>query len=428
MGNRVLAGVLVLALVSAGGVGVGTVGGATDRSGEHARTAESGSDAGRAAEPIAGNLGRQGTDCNYTTTFGAAERSVVSVSAENESYGWGGSGWVYSVENGTAYVVTNWHVTHNATDVDVQFGEQGWRNATVVGSDLWTDLAVVAVENPPSTARALPVVESSPRRGQSVALVGTPFRNDWEASITRGIVSGEDRLVTVEALPGLNVTWADMIQTDAAANPGNSGGPLLNCEGAVLGVLNSGWGFTNAGVNFAISARVVREVVPALVANGSYPHSSLGADVANVGPDIAEANDLPVSTGVMVTAVEPGGPSDGKLREAPAFHLTEYVPYDGDVVLAVDGTRISDREDLLSYLLLETRPNETVSLTVLRNGENRTVEVTLGERPAIPPRPTENATVTNQTTTPDRTTAPNGTTAPSETTTVRERERTATPS
>jgi S1-C subfamily serine protease len=345
-----------------------------------------------------GHAERQQDDCNYRSLYDEASDGVVAVSVSNETGPIGeGSGWVYEMNNSTAYVVTNWHVIRNATEVDVQFNRGRWREAEVVGADLTTDLAVLRVENAPNSTTALRLARERAERGQSVAALGNPF--GLEESVSRGIVSGVERAVTVDYGGNVTSTIPDTIQLDAAVNPGNSGGPLVNCRGRVLGVNYAGVGPVDAGVNFAISTTVVREVVPALIENGSYRHSFLGIRPVDVDAALSEANDLDVTRGVMVVDVLPGGPADPELQGAPAIHRRTELPFGGDVILAMDETRIADTEDLLTYLLFETDPGDTVNVTVLRDGENLTVPVTLGERPPVTAPPPETPTTTPETTT-----------------------------
>ena len=417
MGKRLLVGIIVLALVSAG-----SVGGVTTPETRHAETGDAADATGPdAAAQVPANdslaphgaLGavsystRQRANCNYQQLYDNVSNSVVAINVSNETgpIG-GGSGWVYETNDSTAYVVTNWHVAFDATEIDVQFAGGEWREAEVAGSDFATDLAVLRVENAPESATALELAERPAERGQSVAVFGNPF--GLEESISTGVVSGVERAVTVQYPNNLTGVIPNTVQIDAAVNPGNSGGPLVNCEGRVLGVNYAGVGPVDAGVNFAIDASVVREVVPTLVENGSYRHSFLGIRPVNVGPTLAEVNNLSVVRGVMVADVLPRSPADGELQGAPAIDKRTGLPYDGDVILAADGEAIGDREDLLTFLLVETRPGETVNFTVLRDGMSRTVQVTLGERPSIPARP--------------RTTTPGTTTVepPTETTTTTE--------
>ncbi|WP_158058183.1 S1C family serine protease [Halorussus halophilus] len=400
MSQRLLAGLFVLVVVAAGSVGgVATIG--PDAMGAGAQDAETRtSDASGGAAAIDAPMAVEsptGSDsdskplqvqarCNYTRLFQTATNAVVTINVSNETgQVSGGSGWVYRVNEGTstAYVVTNWHVVYNATEYDVQFNDDRWREAELIGTDDATDTAVLRVTDAPDSAEELPIAEDQTRRGQRIAVLGQPF--GFEESISQGIVSGVERAVTFPYRDGFNRTLAPMLQTDSSTEPGNSGGPWVNCDGEVVGMTVGGAVF--ADVNFAIASRALREVVPTLIEDGNYRHSFLGVRVVGIGPEIAEENDLNVSRGVMVADVLPGGPADGQLRGAPAIDKETGNPFGGDVILAVDDTPVAEKEDLLTYLLLETEPGETVNFTVLRNDRNRTVEVTLGERPSFPAVP-----------------------------------------
>jgi S1-C subfamily serine protease len=192
--------------------------------------------------------------------------------------------------------------------------------------------------------------------------------------VTAGIVSGVDR-----TLPAPNdFSIPDAIQTDAPVNPGNSGGPLVDLDGTVVGVVNSGGG---DNVGFAVSAALTRRVVPSLVDDGSYEHSYMGIRLRPVGPLLARAND--VDRGVYVDSVVPDGPSRGVFEGSTGETTIEgvTVPTGGDVIVAMEDTPIPQRQALSAFLALETRPGDTIAVTVLRDGAEQTVDLTLGSRP-----------------------------------------------
>ncbi|MFC4988938.1 S1C family serine protease [Saliphagus infecundisoli] len=342
-----------LAGCSAENIGSVTANG-TDGDSEN-ETDESGNDS---APSAAGSTG------GYAAVYDDVIGSVVLVrvgggSAGSQGSGGGqGSGWVYR----DGYVVTNAHVVTDATDVQVRFAEGEWRDGSVVGTDASSDLAVIEVDEKPDYAEALSLVESQPAVGTEVLAIGNPY--GLEGSVTSGLVSGVNR-----SIPAPNgYTIPDGIQTGAPVNPGNSGGPLVTTDGEVVGVINSGGGENLA---FAISAALVDRVVPALVEDGSYDHPYLGIGFRTVTPEIASQAGLDGPRGVAVARVEPDGPSADALRQ-------------GDVVVGVAGRTIDDGQELSSYLALEASPEETVELAVRRDGERRTVSVTLGVRPERP--------------------------------------------
>ena len=304
----------------------------------------------------------------YRSTIDSVAQIQVYTSAPNPARG---TGFVYSDE----YVVTNQHVVEGAESVSLRFRESEWLSADVVGTDVYSDLAVLSVLDLPDTAAPLALAESDPAVGTEVVAIGNPFR--YSGSVSAGIVSGVNR-----TLPAPNdFSIPDAIQTDAAVNPGNSGGPLVTLEGDVVGVINSGGG---DNIGFAISAPLTRRVVPALLDDGEFEHSYMGVRLQTVGPLLAEANDVGERVGVYIAVVRDGGPSDGVLRgsagETSVAGRTG-VETGGDVVVALDDTPIPTREALASFLALRTSPGDTIDVTVLRDGEEQTVELTLGSRP-----------------------------------------------
>lgn len=310
---------------------------------------------------------------SYAALYDRAIDSVVKIVVRTPRGRSQGSGFVY---RGDGYIVTNQHVVGRADSVQVRFYDGTWKTGSVVGTDVYTDLAVVHVEQLPAGVDALPMATREPEPGQRVVALGSPY--GYEGTITHGIVSGVNRSMMTErgfAIP-------DTIQTDAPINPGNSGGPLVSLNGTVLGVNRAKRG-DNLG--FAISADVVRRVVPALIANGTYHHSFMGIKTIPVTPRIAAANDLETARGTMVTAVIEGGPSAGVFRTAEIVRTDAGVrlPVGGDVIVSVDGHPIRSQQDLSQYLMLHTRPGEQIDVTVLRDGDRVTVSVTLGQRPEL---------------------------------------------
>ena len=326
--------------------------------------------------------GQQRAACEFDAVFDEATASVVTIRTFDDGGERAqGSGWVYDRTGRTALVVTNQHVVEGALGADVRFSGGEWREVQeLVGLDPYADLAVLRVAPAPRYARPLPVSESLPDEGDDVAAIGSPL--GLEGSLTTGTVSATDRAVTVGGERTL-YTVADAIQIDTAINPGNSGGPLLDCSGEVVGVNFAGVSpEVGQNVNFAISASMVRRIVPELVANGTYNHSYLGVRATTLSPTVARVNDVEgPSQGVLVESVVAGGPADGVLRGSPETDRVTALPVGGDVVVAVEGTSVGDVEDLRDYLFEETRPGETVAVTVLRDGERVRVDATVGALP-----------------------------------------------
>lgn len=293
-----------------------------------------------------------------------------------------GSGWVWDTEG---HIVTNNHVVENAVEITVFFYNGLWADAELVAADPQADLAVIRVTDPTIIEMVpLPLAEGVPPEGYYTLAFGSPF--GLSGTMTKGIISAVGRSFPVgdPTTAGSRYSLPDVIQTDAAINPGNSGGPLVNLDGQVIGV-----NFAirsevraNAGVGFAIPVNVVERVVPALIAQGAYPYPYLGLGGSSIDPTVAEREGLtPNTLGIFVGSVAAGGPA------------AEAGLQIGDVITAIDGQEVRLFEDLISYLINETEPSQTVQLSVLRTGEVQTIDVTLGQRPLTPVAPVEQVTV-----------------------------------
>ncbi|MFB6352666.1 MAG: trypsin-like peptidase domain-containing protein [Halobacteriales archaeon] len=307
----------------------------------------------------------------YTRVYREAVDSVVLVQVTGPTFGSQGSGFVF---DDAGRVLTNQHVVADAERIDLRFADGRWRRASVLGTDVYSDLAVLEVQGAGVGIPALPFVEATPPIGTEVVAIGSPY--GLEGSLSVGVISGANRAIPTSG--GFSIP--DAVQTDAAVNPGNSGGPLVTLDGTVVGVIRSGGG---ENIGFAISAALVRRVTPALVEGRRYRHPYLGISLQPVTPPVAEANDLDRVAGVMVTDVVEGGPSDGVLRGVEGTELVDgiAVPVGGDVIVGIEGEPVPTPGALGQYLALETRPGRTVELTIVREGRERTVAVTLGARP-----------------------------------------------
>lgn len=271
------------------------------------------------------------------------------------------------------HVVTNAHVVGTASSTQVRFDEGTWSTGSVRGRDVHSDLAVIQVETVPEPATSLAFTENSPVIGQETVAIGNPY--NLNGSLTTGVVSGTDRLIPA---PG-GYQIPDAIQTDAAVNPGNSGGPLMSLDGTVFGVVNSKRG---DNIAFGISAALTQRVIPALIEDGEYEHAYLGVGLDNVTPTVATANDLDEPRGLLVIQTVKNGPAAGVLQESSLeFSDGRRVPIGGDIILEIEGTQMNSFEDLASYLSLQTQPEDTITLTILRDGSEQTVDLTLAARP-----------------------------------------------
>jgi len=305
----------------------------------------------------------------HATVYEEAIPSIGQIQVYTSNSSGSGTGWVFRDD----YVVTNHHVVENAESIWLRFSDSGWIEGTVVGSDIYSDLAVVSVPDLPQSANGLPLSRTDPAVGTEVVAIGNPF--GFSGSVSSGIVSGVDR-----AIEGPNnFSIPDAIQTDAPVNPGNSGGPLVTLSGNVVGVINSGGG---DNIGFAISAALTRLVVPELIETGEYRHSYMGVGIRDVDPLLAQANDVEEGVGVYVATVRTDAPADGVLRGSTGQTTVDGRTVDtgGDVIVALDGTPIPTSNALASFLALEASPGETISVTVLRDGRRRTRELELAAR------------------------------------------------
>jgi len=311
----------------------------------------------------------------FSSVFREAKDEVVQIRVlGGETRGSSGTGWLFDDDG---HIVTNEHVIGGATDVFIRFRETGWIQADLVGTDVYSDLGVLSVDDQPSVADPLPVAQADPPVGTEVLAMGNPF--GLSGSISAGIVSGVNRTLPAPN----NFSIPDAIQTDAAVNPGNSGGPLLDTEGDVIGVINSGGG---DNIGFAISGALASRVLPALIETGNYDHPFLGIRLAEVTPSIAAANDLETASGIYVDSVPSDGPSAGILQgsDGQTSSYGQVAPVGGDIIKRLDDTPIPTRQALASFLALETSPGETVDVEIVRDGSRQTVQVTIGTRPDPP--------------------------------------------
>jgi S1-C subfamily serine protease len=291
-----------------------------------------------------------------------------------------GSGFTCN-PTGSMVVVTNNHVVQDAINITVTFKNGNGYAATILGADPYADLAVLSTDAPQSEYKPLEIVDSSTLEvGDFLIAVGTPY--GLAGSMTTGIVSSLGRTITEDLSGGYPI--ANVIQTSTPINPGNSGGPLLNSQGKVVGITTA-IVTDSEGLGFAIPSSTVLREIGSLVAEGSYTkHSWLGASGTDMTYEIAQAMNVDTTYGWLIAQVTSGGPADsaglkGGTRQTAVGGQT--VVLGGDIVTAFDGTRIKDMDDLSTYLEDKTMPGQTISVTVIRNGETLTVSLKVGTRP-----------------------------------------------
>jgi 2-alkenal reductase len=300
-----------------------------------------------------------------------------------------GSGWVYDAEG---HIVTNYHVVQDASEVEVDFPSGLKVDGEVIGVDKDSDLAVVRVSVPSSELRPLPLGDSEQLKvGQTVVAIGNPF--GLRGTMTVGIVSALGRtLPSMKEAPGGGTFVAgDIIQTDAALNPGNSGGPLLNLNGEVIGVNRAirTEGYTlegeavNSGIGFAVSVNMVKRVVPVLIERGYYAYPYMGISaIDDLSLREVEILGLKAYTGAYVIKVVPGSPADrAGVRAGKTPTEIKDVNAGGDLIIAADGRPILSYDDLIRYLFTHKSPGDTIVLTVLRGEERLDLTLRLSERP-----------------------------------------------
>ena len=393
-------------------------------------------------------------DLTLPELFERAEKSVVQVTTtsgagEPGSFRSGiGSGFVY---NDDGLIVTNYHViapsirlssdlvqgeANNGVDINVAFEDGTIYQATLVGADRFSDIAVIDIpEDAKNRLVPLPIGNSSELRvGQQVVAIGNPF--GLSGSMTEGIVSGLGRLIPsseeeqlppfpdgtplpppqdpsnpgaplqppLDEMPPPNrpgnpddelmeaqrrgsFSIPDIIQTDAPINPGNSGGPLLDLRGEVIGMNTAIFSSTgeSAGVGFAIPSNTLKKVVPALISSGAYQHPWLGISGTDITPEIAEALGLSEAKGFLVTDITSESPAD-KAGIRGGYKIDNIngreIALGGDIIVAIDNNPVRKIDDILSYLEREKTVGDQVQLTVLRDGNiEQTLPTVLAARP-----------------------------------------------
>jgi 2-alkenal reductase len=307
-----------------------------------------------------------------------ASASVVNIAVMTRMGGGTGSGFVFDLEG---HIVTNNHVVEGAEQILVRFADDTTVEAELAGTDPDSDLAVIKVDAPADLLWPVQLGDSAVLRvGQRAIAVGNPY--GFEQTMTTGIISALGRVVPRDG----GFSLPQLIQTDAAINPGSSGGPLLDSRGQVIGVntlIYSSSG-SNAGIGFAVPVNAVKRVVPALISEGSYADPWLGISGLSLSPAIVEALELPVDRGILLRSVVSEGPA-AKAGLRGSDQSLEFergtLPAGGDIIISLDGQVIRDMDDLINNLS-ERLVGRAVTVGIIRAGEEQFVEVILEERPA----------------------------------------------
>ena len=289
-----------------------------------------------------------------------------------------GSGFVID-ERG--YILTNFHVVQEAQSIEVVLGDQTRFPGKFVGADQRNDVALVKIDPKGKHLVVLPLGDSAALQvGQKVLAIGNPF--GFQSTLTTGVVSALGRSVQTSQTTLID----EAIQTDAAINRGNSGGPLINTHGEVIGINSAIYtpSGTTAGIGFAIPINTAKRIAQDLITEGRVHLAYIGVQTIPVGGYLAHALDLPVQEGLLVETAAKGGPAavagvHGGDRVAQAG--MQRIAIGGDVIVAVDGAKVASSMDL-NIILNRKRPGDTLTLTVYRGGKKLDIPVKLVDRPA----------------------------------------------
>ena len=289
-----------------------------------------------------------------------------------------GSGFVYDMKG---HIITNHHVIEDASTIQVSFLDGNVTSASLVGMDIYSDIAVIKVDSQVTTLQPIVLGTSFDLTvGEPVAAMGNPF--GLSDTLTVGIVSSLERTLTAAE----NYVIIDIIQIDAAVNPGNSGGPLVNLNGQVVGVntaIQSETG-TFTGIGFAIPSDTVKREIGDLIETGTYKHPWLGVSALDVNIAIADAIGLEKPQGVLIVEVTAGSPAEQVGLRGADQNVTldgQLTPIGGDVITGIDGLPARRLADLVVYMERNTSPGDSVVFEIIRDGQELSLTVTLGERP-----------------------------------------------
>ena len=315
--------------------------------------------------------------------FEISEPGVVRVNVQRNQtsvmgVGGIGSGFVFDIEG---HIITNAHVVVNATKVVVTFLDGREYNAEIVGTDVYTDIAIIKVDSDLAVLHPLTLGDSSKLRvGESIAAIGNPF--GLSGSMTAGIVSQLGRLLPSES--GYSIP--DIIQTDAAINPGNSGGPLLNMRAEVIGINTAIQSTTGefTGVGFSIPSQTISKIVPTLIEEKEYRHPWVGIAGRDIDPDLARILNLTEAVGFLIITVAEDSPASkaGLIGSNQTIQVEgNSYAIGGDIIVSADGVEVRKIDDILVHLQRSKAVGDEMVLEILRNEKIVDVTIILQERP-----------------------------------------------
>ena len=304
-----------------------------------------------------------------TKVYEATYRSIVLIRTPIGQ----GSGFLFNTSN---IIVTNYHVVTNETDIEIEFFDRTRTQATVIGSDAYSDVAVLTVPTAPAEAKPLNFGNQS-NIGQQVVAIGNPL--GLTESLSVGYISQVNRLLDLEPI------IIPVLQLDLTIAPGSSGGPLLDMWGNVVGITNAG---TDVGFNFAVPINIMKRVIPSLIEEGECKHPFVGVSILPLSPEVITFFNIinvdPSQTGLLVVDVVPNFPAD-EAGLKPAVNTTAPDGSPGytamDIILAVDDHPTFTIEDWSAYMEVEVSPSQSITLSLWRSGVTSSVAVTTTDRP-----------------------------------------------
>jgi serine protease Do len=293
-----------------------------------------------------------------------------------------GSGFVYDQDG---HIITNYHVIFDPDSVEVTFVDGDSYSAKVIGSDPYSDIAVLQITDDGFQKQIPPLKaanSSALQVGEQVIAIGNPF--GLSGTLTSGVISQMGRVLPND-ITGYSIS--NVIQTDAAINPGNSGGPLLNSKGEMVGMNTAIFSNTGvySGVGFAIPSNMVQKVVSSLLKNGSYEHPYMGITGITLSPEISNASHLNDTKGILVVDITADSPADNAgIRGGDVLTSVDGqdIRLGGDVIVAVDNQSVRAMEDLLSYLEEQKAVGDNIKLSVIRDGKTNNIDLILATRPS----------------------------------------------
>src|SRR5215469_6153927 len=324
------------------------------------------------------------TEAENVRIYRQASRSVANILTRTVEYDFffnpvgvegAGSGFLIDTDG---HILTNHHVVQGAQTIEVTFADHSTYKARLIGADSVNDIALIQVNTKGRKLAPLPLGDSRNLLvGQRVLAIGNPF--GFASTLTTGVVSSLGRTVQT----GENTFIDEAIQTDAAINRGNSGGPLLNSRGEVIGINSAIFSpsGTTAGIGFAIPINTAKRVAEDLITQGHVRRATLGVEGRAIWPELADALNIPVPQGILIERVTSGGPAaQAGIHGGTKVVLAglQQLTVGGDVLVAIDGQEVTSPTDL-SLLLNRASPGDTVTLTIVRNGKKMDVKVKLGQ-------------------------------------------------